>query len=43
VYRRLTGYEGWQERGEIVEAWSDDFGYFYWGSEGRKVYLPGRP
>jgi hypothetical protein len=42
-YRRLTGYEGWQERGEIVEVWSDDFGYFYWGSEGRKVYLPGRP
>ena len=43
AYRRLTGYEGWQERGEIVEAWSDDFGYFYWGSAGRKVYLPGRP
>jgi hypothetical protein len=43
AYRRLTGYEGWQERGEIVEVWSDDFGYFYWGGEGRKIYLPGRP
>jgi len=43
VYRRLTGYEGWQERGEIVEVWSDDFGYFYWAGEGRKTYLPGRP
>jgi hypothetical protein len=42
VYRRLTQYEGWQERGVIVEVWSDDFGYFYWSS-GSKVYLPGRP
>jgi hypothetical protein len=42
VYRRLTQYEGWQERGVIVEVWSDDFGYFYW-SDGRKTYLPGRP
>ena len=43
VYRRLTGYEGWQERGVIVTVWSDDFGYFYYGGEGRKNYLPGRP
>ncbi len=43
VYHRLTGYEGWQERGVIVEVWSDDFGYFYWGGEDRKIYLPGRP
>ena len=43
VYRRLTGYEGWQERGAIVTVWSDDFGYFYWGGQGRKNYLPGRP
>ena len=43
VYRRLTGYEGWQERGAIVTVWSDDFGYFYYGGEGRKNYLPGRP
>lgn len=43
VYRRLTGYEGWQERGVIVEVWSDDFGYFYWAGEGRKTYLPERP
>ncbi len=43
VYRRLTQYEGWQERGAIVTVWSDDFGYFYWGGEGRKNYLPGRP
>jgi hypothetical protein len=43
VYRRLTGYEGWQERGVIVEVWSDDFGYFYWAGENRKIYLPGRP
>lgn len=43
VYRRLTQYEGWQERGEILEVWSDDFGYFYWAGESRKTYLPGRP
>ena len=43
VYRRLTQYEGWQERGAIVTVWSDDFGYFYWGGERRKNYLPGRP
>jgi hypothetical protein len=43
VYRRLTQYEGWQERGEILEVWSDDFGYFYWAGESRKIYLPGRP
>ena len=43
VYRRLTQYEGWQERGEILEVWSDDFGYFYWAGESRKTYLPERP
>ncbi len=43
VYRRVTGYEGWQERGVIVTVWSDDFGYFYYGGKGRKNYLPGRP
>ena len=43
VYRRLTGYEGWQEHGAVVTVWSDDFGYFYWGGQGRKNYLPGRP
>ena len=43
VYRRLTQYEGWQKRGEILEVWSDDFGYFYWAGESRKTYLPGRP
>ena len=43
VYRRLTGHEGWQERGAVVTVWSDDFGYFYWGGQSRKNYLPGRP
>jgi hypothetical protein len=42
VYRRLTGHQGWQQRGLIIEVWSDDIGYYYHGKDG-KIYLPGKP
>jgi hypothetical protein len=42
VYWRLTGHEGWQDRGVIVDVWHDDVGYYYL-NHGRKIYLPGRP
>jgi hypothetical protein len=42
VYHRLTQFEGWRERGVIMEVWQDDFGYFY-TYRGRKHYLPERP
>lgn len=49
VYRLYTGYEGWwlkrsrgQERGVLVDAWEDDFGYFYY-YKGERHYLPGHP
>jgi hypothetical protein len=40
VYRRVTGYEGWQPGGVVVEVRFDEYGYFYWGRGDRKVRLP---
>lgn len=42
VYQRVTGYEGWQAHGTVLEVWSDDVGYYYHGKLGN-VYLPGKP
>lgn len=42
VYRRLTGYEGWQQGGAILEVWQDDIGHYYHRGGG-KIYLPRRP
>lgn len=41
VYRRLTGKQGWQKRGVILDVVSDDFGYYYLYKG--KHYLPRRP
>lgn len=42
VYKRITGHEGWQQKGIIVSVWSDDRGYYYNGKNGR-IRLPERP
>lgn len=42
LYRRLTGYDGWQDRGVIVTVWQDDIGCYYHRGDS-KIYLPRRP
>lgn len=41
-YHRVTPYEGWSDRGQIVEVSHDADGYYYWW-RGRRLQLPGRP
>jgi hypothetical protein len=41
-YHRLTPYEGWNARGQIVAVSHDADGYYYWWS-GRRIQLPGHP
>jgi hypothetical protein len=42
-YHVLTGHEGWQEHGIVVQVWSDEFGEYYNASGDRRIYLPEKP